>query len=369
MTTRAVSVALTAACSLLLAAAPAGWGATFEVRVNTDQADPKPGDGVCSTVGAAIPPDPDTCTLRAAIQNANQDQSEDRIHFSLTGSAQISLTDFLPDLRSIVDIDGWNGAAPAASSIPRPAVRIDGSGLPRIQCPDVIDTNADNPGSAFVARGLHVRINGLAISGFPCDDIVVWDADGHGDHRQLHRHERGRHGDGRIRRSAADKDGVYVGHASAMTIGGPSAGRGQRHLDADGRRRLRHRRIERRDDRPNKIGVNPAAGDMPRAGRRPPQVRHRPWGSDAAVHTDAANRDRPVIADNQVAGLDGADNEAAAIADRRRRGPGSTWSATSWAPTRRATGCVGPGQPFSAAGGRRDRRARVRRDEASRTEP
>jgi len=57
MTTRAVSVALTAACSLLLAAAPAGWGATFEVRVNTDQADPKPGDGVCSTVGAAIPPD------------------------------------------------------------------------------------------------------------------------------------------------------------------------------------------------------------------------------------------------------------------------------------------------------------------------
>jgi CSLREA domain-containing protein len=40
--------------------------AVFTVNSNSDLSDSKPGDGVCHT-GAAVP----TCTLRAAIQEAN----------------------------------------------------------------------------------------------------------------------------------------------------------------------------------------------------------------------------------------------------------------------------------------------------------
>src|SRR5574340_707697 len=52
------------AVAALLAVAPAANGATFAVNSTADAVDVNPGDGVCATAAG-------TCTLRAAIQEAN----------------------------------------------------------------------------------------------------------------------------------------------------------------------------------------------------------------------------------------------------------------------------------------------------------
>jgi CSLREA domain-containing protein len=49
-----------AACWFL----PAAWAASFTVNSTADAVDAKPGDGICATATG-------TCTLRAAIQEAN----------------------------------------------------------------------------------------------------------------------------------------------------------------------------------------------------------------------------------------------------------------------------------------------------------
>src|SRR4051794_20494315 len=129
---RATLVAALAMCALLAAPTADGRAATFTVKSNADFADGDLVDHVCSTVehteAQPNPPDEATCTLRAAIQNANLDSVRDRIWFDLTGDKTIGVrADYLPTLHQPVDIDGWSGATPGGPTIPPPPVRIDGS--------------------------------------------------------------------------------------------------------------------------------------------------------------------------------------------------------------------------------------------------
>jgi CSLREA domain-containing protein len=89
--------------ALLLAGAGPTWagpaGGPFTVNSLADTADNSPGDGVCETA-----PSNSTCTLRAAIQEANAQPGADSISFSITGT--VSLLASLPAITDSVTIIG-----------------------------------------------------------------------------------------------------------------------------------------------------------------------------------------------------------------------------------------------------------------------
>jgi CSLREA domain-containing protein len=89
-------------------------GMTFTVRSRGDEPDARPGNGVCATSLG-------TCTLRAAIQEANAIAGADTVAFDIPGSApyRIQLTDRLPGMwNSGTTIDGYTqpGATPNSST-------------------------------------------------------------------------------------------------------------------------------------------------------------------------------------------------------------------------------------------------------------
>src|SRR3712207_6251386 len=65
---------LLAAGALTLCFASVASAATFTVNSNIDEPDDNPGDGVCATAGQSP-----VCTLRAAIDEANNLTSDDRV--------------------------------------------------------------------------------------------------------------------------------------------------------------------------------------------------------------------------------------------------------------------------------------------------
>ena len=89
-------------------------GATFQVNSTSDEDDAAPGDGACATASGQ-------CTLRAAIQQANQ-ASNDIISFAIpasdpgfdpgTGRHTINLTKVLPTIKASMEING-----PAANKL------------------------------------------------------------------------------------------------------------------------------------------------------------------------------------------------------------------------------------------------------------
>jgi hypothetical protein len=117
---------------LIVLARPQPTGAAnFTVNSLGNQPDVLPGNGVCATPVA-------TCTLRAAIQEANALGGADTIGFSLTGV--ISLTGPLPDIEGPLTING-PGAA-------------------------LLTLNANNSGAVLTNRSsADVTIAGLAITG------------------------------------------------------------------------------------------------------------------------------------------------------------------------------------------------------------
>jgi CSLREA domain-containing protein len=98
------------AVSALAPAAPAA-GATFTVASLGDAADAAPGNGTCKTVG-------NTCTLRAAVQEAEATPAADTIAFSVNGT--ITLGTSLPVVTRPLTVDG-----PGAALL---SVRSDGDG-------------------------------------------------------------------------------------------------------------------------------------------------------------------------------------------------------------------------------------------------
>ena len=68
-------LALIAPFALLLVLAPVALATTYTVDDNGDAPDATPGDNTCATAGA-------TCTLRAAIEEANAHAGADTITFA-----------------------------------------------------------------------------------------------------------------------------------------------------------------------------------------------------------------------------------------------------------------------------------------------
>src|SRR5262249_45217311 len=130
-------------------------GQTFTVMLGTDLPDGDLSDGTCSTVDHNSPPDPSTCTLRAAMQEADHTEALDTIAFNLPGPTTISVGSYLPDMHYPVVIDGWTqpGMTSGLTSVPPPLIRVDGSAAPRISCQDeLIQTGpfSQNEGRGFL---------------------------------------------------------------------------------------------------------------------------------------------------------------------------------------------------------------------------
>ncbi len=85
--------------------APQAVASIFTVNATADAADANPGDGVCDTGSG-------TCTLRAALQEANALAGADTIEFALgAGTPSITLASALPALTDAVTIAGDTGGA------------------------------------------------------------------------------------------------------------------------------------------------------------------------------------------------------------------------------------------------------------------
>src|SRR5215211_6675255 len=141
---------------LPLAPPPAAAAATFVVNRTTDQPDPNLGDGRCDVAPAV---DGDQCTLRAAIQQANQTAGANTIAFAIPGPGvhTSAPTSALPEVGGQVTIDGYTqpGAAPNTLTKGTNAalrVQLDGS----------------NAGAAngLVLQGLDSAVKGLTINRF-----------------------------------------------------------------------------------------------------------------------------------------------------------------------------------------------------------
>jgi CSLREA domain-containing protein len=141
---------------LALSPAPAHGQNTYVVDSNGDAVDANPGDGTCATAGG-------DCTLRAAIQEANQTTNNDNIEFSLptTGSFATITPSEEFQITEPVTIDGTTSPE-YPSSLDGPAIVLDGSSLSS-SLEDGIEVNASN-----------VTVNGLGINNFPDDGIQVF---------------------------------------------------------------------------------------------------------------------------------------------------------------------------------------------------
>src|SRR5687768_8188259 len=109
--------------TLFASAVVSGNAATFTVNSVGDQSDANAGNGVCDTGGG-------TCTLRAAIEEANANAGDDTIHFSIgSGARTITPACLLPDIAERVLIDGTT--QPGYSGTP--LIQIDGAVVPLAQ--------------------------------------------------------------------------------------------------------------------------------------------------------------------------------------------------------------------------------------------
>lgn len=152
---RPLLVALAAA----LLSLPAG-AATFTVNHSGDAADATPGDGDCATAGAV-------CTLRAAIEEANALAGVDNIHFNIGGGGAVTLskTGDLPDITSVVHIDGTTQPGASANSLATGSnavllVRYDGSA-------------STGNGFNFTTGSGGSSLRGLILSGHSASAILV----------------------------------------------------------------------------------------------------------------------------------------------------------------------------------------------------
>ena len=149
----AVGVLLALMAASLLAAKPAQASTTFTVNSTADYGDQTPGDGKCHT--GTIMLAGETCTLRAAIQEANATTGADTINFNIptTGVATITPTSQLPAVTGPVTINGYSqpGASPNTKAVGNDAVlKIELSGL--------------GGGSGLVITGSNSTVKGLVIN-------------------------------------------------------------------------------------------------------------------------------------------------------------------------------------------------------------
>jgi predicted outer membrane repeat protein len=124
------------------------FAASFNVNSSLDLIDDSPGDGLCRAASAGNP-----CTLRAAIMEANANAEADVVYLppgidialTLAGDGGAEVGDL--DIRSAIDIRGFDGAPPADPTL-----------IPRI------DATAINDRHFYVLDG-QLRLRGLRLEG------------------------------------------------------------------------------------------------------------------------------------------------------------------------------------------------------------
>lgn len=158
MRTRPVRFRLSALIVLILGLGSAtGYAATFTVNSLLDDTfsdDANPGDGICLDSF----PDSTTCTLRAAIQEANALTGPDRIEFSAAGEIgpDSGLLGPLPNITD--DLMIFAGSAPGASFGSAPVVYLDGA---------AIDSSVDPFAAGLRVTAGSLEVFDLGIVAFP----------------------------------------------------------------------------------------------------------------------------------------------------------------------------------------------------------
>jgi CSLREA domain-containing protein len=157
--------AIAAVLGALGVASPAS-ALTFTVNETGDAGDVSLADTVCDSSATAG----EQCTLRAAIQEANDESGGDDIDFNVPGAGVHTIapaTNF-PVLTSPVDIDGFTqpGAAPNTNPVGEPInatllIELDGSGDPDRSSSFGLETQAGSGGTTI--RGLAINRFGTGV--------------------------------------------------------------------------------------------------------------------------------------------------------------------------------------------------------------
>ena len=158
----------------MLAARPAPAATTFTVNRTTDQPDANLSDNVCDTNLSLFR---NQCTLRAAIQEANDTAGTDTIRFAIGGPAgevrTISPTSELPSITQPVTIDGYTQSGASENTATDGTtnavllIELNGGNMP-----------AGIEGNGFTITGGGTTIRGLVINRFKQEDVADFDGNG-----------------------------------------------------------------------------------------------------------------------------------------------------------------------------------------------
>lgn len=123
--------------------------------------DLNPGDGVCQTGRAG------TCSIRAAIQEANALAGADTVRFSVAGTVALALQGPLPAITGPLFFDGktapgYNGAASSIGNAP-PRIWLDGGLL----------SGSSSDGLRFTTGVTSGGVDAIGIVGMPDDGILI----------------------------------------------------------------------------------------------------------------------------------------------------------------------------------------------------
>src|SRR6185436_6961472 len=141
---------LLALAQIVMFAAPELGAATFTVNSTDDAPDALAGDGVCATSNGS-------CTLRAAIQEANALSGLDTIAFAIGAGAQtINLSSALPVITAPVIIDGTTQPGYAGA----PLIELNGAG-------------AKGKSNGLKVAAGNCTVQGLVINRFRANGILL----------------------------------------------------------------------------------------------------------------------------------------------------------------------------------------------------
>ena len=149
-------------------------GLILTVNMTSDEGDANTGDNVCDVDTGTLD---NQCTLRAAIEQANAvaNTDPDLIGFDIPGPGvhRIAPTDYLPEISSEVDINGYtqHGATPNTKKLGHgddAKIKIELSGK------KLEPTAGNDFGLEFVTGSAQSVLRGLAINRFPSPAIGVY---------------------------------------------------------------------------------------------------------------------------------------------------------------------------------------------------
>jgi hypothetical protein len=208
-----LAMMLVAAGLLVAGASPADAATTFTVNKTGDASDRRITDAVCDSSRNRG----NQCTLRAAIEEANDTDGADTIRFNIVSNASvktISPASALPTIEEALTINGYSqsGASPNTRAVGNNAVI-------------KIQLNGANAGTGPDANGLVIRANdstikGLVINRFDSRGIVVEGFNTTGN--KVEGNFVGTNAAGTA--ALGNEDGVDIQQADDTTVGGTASG-------------------------------------------------------------------------------------------------------------------------------------------------